>query len=366
MSSMRRTGTAVLVFASMFAASACGGGATTAPSTVTPAGSQTAASAGALPAKLPLELATVQLWGSRDPQSMAEVVIADKKGYFSDEGLTVETKFVSFGSEIPPAVAGGSIVLGKQAGGGVILMAQTTQVRVFVRTSDISGGIGVVVQPTANIKTINDLEGKKLGMPKTTPNTNGVKKLMAAYGADYAKITIANMQPADAVTAFQKGDIDAAFVPETALSKIRESGGILLHTGQVSWLDGTPKPKAFGYYNPDVLFATKEFADKNPNTILALMRAMKRGVEYIKSNPDDAAQIVAGPMNSSPEVMKTAWTEFGFTFDFIDSTLATPMDELSQVLLDAGDNKAAPLFKDYSDPSFLRKLDPAAVQTTIQ
>jgi ABC-type nitrate/sulfonate/bicarbonate transport systems, periplasmic components len=297
---------------------------------------------------------------------MAEVVIADKKGYFTDEGLTVDVKFVSFGSEIPPAVAGGSIVLGKQAGGGVILMAQTTQVRVFVRTSDISGGIGVIVRPQANIKTIKDLEGKKLGMPKTTPNTDGVKKLMAAYGADYSKLTIVNLQPADAVTAFQKGDIDAAWVPETALSTLRNGGGVLLHTGQVSWLDGTAKPRPFGYYNPDVLFATKAFADKNPNTILAVMRAMKRGIDYIKSNPDDAATIVAPAMNSTVEIMKTGWTEFGFTFDFDDSNLATPMDALSQLLMESGDNKLAPKFKDYSDPSFLRKLYPDAVKTSIQ
>jgi ABC-type nitrate/sulfonate/bicarbonate transport system substrate-binding protein len=240
---------------------------------------------------------------------MAEVVVANTNGYFKDEGLTVEVKFVSFGSEIPPAVAGGSIVLGKQAGGGVILMAQTTPVRVFVRTSDISGGIGVVVRPQANIKTIKDLEGKKLGMPKTTPNTDGVKKLASAYGADYSKITIVNLQPADAVTAFQKGDIDAA--------------------------------------------------------ILALMRAMKRGIDYIKSNPNEAATIVAPAMNSTPEFMKTAFQEFGFTFDFDDSNLATPMDALSQLLLESGDNKSAPKFKDYSDPSFLRKLYPDAVKTSI-
>lgn len=46
-------------------------------------------------------------YGVIDPQISAQQIIADKKGYFKEEGLNVENKFVQAGGDISPLISGG-------------------------------------------------------------------------------------------------------------------------------------------------------------------------------------------------------------------------------------------------------------------
>ena len=55
------------------------------------------------------ETKTFQIWTSRDAQQGALPIVTAKQGFFQKEGLNVEVKFVSSGSEIPSGMAGGTI-----------------------------------------------------------------------------------------------------------------------------------------------------------------------------------------------------------------------------------------------------------------
>ena len=56
-----------------------------------------------------VETKSFQIWTSRDAQQGALPVVAARRGFFEKEGLNVEVKFVSSGSEIPAGMAGGTI-----------------------------------------------------------------------------------------------------------------------------------------------------------------------------------------------------------------------------------------------------------------
>jgi ABC-type nitrate/sulfonate/bicarbonate transport system substrate-binding protein len=55
------------------------------------------------------EQQNVQLWTTRDAQQGALPIVAARQGFFRDNGLNVELRFVSSGAEIPAGMAGGTI-----------------------------------------------------------------------------------------------------------------------------------------------------------------------------------------------------------------------------------------------------------------
>jgi ABC-type nitrate/sulfonate/bicarbonate transport system substrate-binding protein len=61
---------------------------------------------GAAASAADLELKSLDVFTSRDPQ-LAVQISSRSKGYFRDEGLDVNVKYLSGGGEIPPGMSGG-------------------------------------------------------------------------------------------------------------------------------------------------------------------------------------------------------------------------------------------------------------------
>src|SRR5262249_56728299 len=95
---------------------------------------------------------------ARDAQPASKLVIADKKGFFREQGLEVQIKYFTAGSEIPPGMAAGSIVMASAgAPNAISLAARNFPMRVIAQMGDVAGGPGVVVRPPAAIKSSQEL-----------------------------------------------------------------------------------------------------------------------------------------------------------------------------------------------------------------
>src|SRR2546428_14030466 len=57
------------------------------------------------------ERKSLEVHTARDAQLASQLVIAEKKGFFRDQGLEVQVKYFPAGAEIPPGVAAGRIVV---------------------------------------------------------------------------------------------------------------------------------------------------------------------------------------------------------------------------------------------------------------
>lgn len=196
---------------------------------------------------------------ARDAQLASQLVIGQTKGFFRAHGLDVQIKYFTAGSEIPPGMAAGSIVMASAgAPNAISLVATNFPMKVIAQIADISGAQGVVVRPQAGIRVPKDLEGKKMGIVKAGPALDLFGKFSRAYGVDQNKITMANMLPPDLLTAFAKGDIDAYAVWEPYLTRGEQLGGKVLHTGTQSYVPGAEGPKRI-FSMACVLFTLESF-----------------------------------------------------------------------------------------------------------
>jgi NitT/TauT family transport system substrate-binding protein len=76
----------------------------------------------------------------------------------------------------------------------------------------------------------------------------------------------------------------------------RSLGGTLYFTGNRSYISGQEQPVSWLYIDSGVN-VKGDFMDKNPNTVRAVIRAIKRATDYINANPiEKSAEALSGPL----------------------------------------------------------------------
>jgi len=314
-------------------------------------------------AAAPPERNTLDVHTARDAQLASQLVIAQTKGFFKQEGIDVSIKYFTAGSEIPPGMASGSIVMASAgAPNAISLAASKFPMRVIAQIADISGAQGVVVQPKAGIRTPKDLEGKRLGIVKAGPALDLWGKFTRSYGVDTSKISMANMLPPDLLTAFIKGDIDAYAVWEPYLTRGEQAGGKLLHTGTQSYVPGAEGPKRI-FSMACVLFTLESFVKDNPNTTLAVLKGIRKAQQFMQdpANREAVLDILTEPLNIPKADLRKIMGRNTYQLQ-IDQALLDSMDGQTEFLHSIGFLRAAPKARTYVEPRFLREVDPALVR----
>jgi NitT/TauT family transport system substrate-binding protein len=300
---------------------------------------------------------------ARDAQLASQLVIGQTKGFFRAHGLDVQIKYFTAGSEIPPGMAAGSIVMASAgAPNAISLAANNFPMKVIAQIADISGAQGVVVRPQAGIRVPKDLEGKKMGIVKAGPALDLFGKFSRAYGVDQNKITMANMLPPDLLTAFAKGDIDAYAVWEPYLTRGEQLGGKVLHTGTQSYVPGAEGPKRI-FSMACVLFTLESFIKQNPNTTVALLRGLKQAQQFLAgpANTEAVLDILTEPLNIPKADLRKIMARNRYQLQ-IDQALLDSMDAQTEFLHSIGFLRSAPKARSYVEPRFLREVDPALVR----
>lgn len=206
--------------------------------------------------------------------------IAEAKGYFKDRGLNVE---IAIGGgpdqNIAQAMAGqveivmtGAVPLVAAVANGVPIVAVLgAEDHVEPATT------GLMVKGDSPIHTLEDLKGKRIGLPGIS-SPQGLATLLALEGAGIAQdeVSLVNL-PFDAVVeSAQHGQVDATF-PIGLFYTLARSQGFRAFPGVIRPLDDTPA----------VLYAaTRRWAEENADTLAAFNEAMLRA--YADANADEA------------------------------------------------------------------------------
>src|SRR3989475_8987500 len=310
-----------------------------------------------------LERKSLDVHTARDAQLASQLVIAEKKGFFREQGLEVQVKYFTAGSEIPPGMAAGSIVMASAgAPNAISLAASNFPMRVIAQMGDVAGAQGVVVRPQAGIRVPKDLEGKRMGIVKAGPALDLFGRFSRAYGVDQNKITMANMLPPDLLTAFAKGDIDAYAVWEPYLTRGEQLGGKVLHTGTQSYVPGAEGPKRI-FSMACVVFTIESFLKQNPNTTVALLRGLRQAQQFLDNpaNAEAGLHILTEPLNIPKADLRKIMARNRYQLQ-IDQALLDSMDAQTEFLHSVGFLRSAPKARTYVEPRFLREVDPALVK----
>jgi ABC-type nitrate/sulfonate/bicarbonate transport system substrate-binding protein len=368
------TGTLCILTALTVLFSACGSSsspaATTSSSAAATSSSTAASSTTAAPAAAANsapELKDFTIVGIRDAQLGAQQILADKMGYYKEEGLNVTNQLIESGPDIIPMVAGGSAPISIGTNFFDIIMASNNvSVKVVAPLAEIAGTQAVVGSKNLVLKSAKDLEGKTIGMPSGAETKYAIDQMGKELGVDVSKIKFINLAPSDALTALQKGDIDAMASHEPFVTKAINSGGKLLFSGTKSFL-----PEKTGDVNwmqlHTTLQVTDDFLKKNPNTIKAVLRALKKANDYLNSNRDAAIKILAPEFHLDEAELKQIMERNIYSLTVDDSYLTGSNGTgILNYFLSVGNIKSIPKVSSYNDFSLLKAVDPTLIKSELK
>lgn len=223
------------------------------------------------------------------------LTIAERKGFFEQEGLQVDISDFAGGAKALQALVGGSV--------DVVTGAYEHTIRMQAKGQDIRAACelgrfpGICLVRKRNlageIKTVADLKGRKIGVSAPGSSTHNIalyamKK--AGLNADDAAFISVGAGPG-AVVALQRGEIEAMSNAEPIISKLEEAGSadVMVDTRTEA---GTRA--LFGGSNPAAcLYAPYAFMERNPRTMQRLTNAFVKTLKWLaQASPEEVAATV--------------------------------------------------------------------------
>jgi NitT/TauT family transport system substrate-binding protein len=223
------------------------------------------------------------------------LALTDSLGYFKEQGLNVEINDFKGGSQSLTALVGGSA--------DVVTGAYEHTLRMQAKGQDILAvielgrypGIALAVKKDRadKIKTIADLKGAKIGVTAPGSSTNMIVwYLMAKVGLKPDDASFIGVgAAASAIVAIQRGEIDAISNVDPVISKLQSTNEVVV-LAETRTTEGTTKVLG-GPMSAAVLYLKRDFMDKNPNTVQALVNAFYKTLMWLdKATPEQVADKV--------------------------------------------------------------------------
>ncbi|KSV71912.1 taurine ABC transporter substrate-binding protein [Sinorhizobium sp. Sb3] len=192
-----------------------------------------------------------------------------------EAGYSIDWRQFSSAGDITTALASGDVPIGVLGSTGTAAAAtRGVELQLFWILDNIGQSEALVARDGSGIETPSDLKGKKVAVPfVSTSHFHLLVGMNKVWNVDPREVEILNLKPPQIVAAWQRGDIDAAYVWPPALSEIQKTGKTIsdsevIGDASVPTFDGLVVDKAWAAENPKLMEAftkvlAKAYADYN-------------------------------------------------------------------------------------------------------
>lgn len=191
-------------------------------------------------------------------------------------GATVDWRKFDSGSGVLRALASGDVQIGNLGSSPLAVGAsQKLPIEVFLIASQLGSSEALVVKKSIN--TPQDLIGKRIAVPFISTPHYSLLSALQHWDIEQQDVHILNMQPAAIAAAWQRGDIDGAYVWAPVVNELAKTGKVLTDSEQVG-LWGAP--------TLDVWVVRKDFAQSHPDVVTAFVRSTLAAQKAYLTAPD--------------------------------------------------------------------------------
>jgi taurine transport system substrate-binding protein len=204
-------------------------------------------------------------------------------------GYKINWRMFGGGGDVIRAMASGDVQIGEVGSAGVATAANQGQdVKLFWILDDIADAEALVARNGSGINSVKDLKGKKVATPFVSTAHYQLMADIKSEGVDGKAVTVMNMRPPEIAAAWERGDIDAAFVWDPVLSRIKGNGKVIATSGSIG---------KKGYPTFDGLVVRSDWAEKNEAFMVALVKALAKADAAYRTDAAkwtvDSAQVKA-------------------------------------------------------------------------
>ncbi|MFO1330168.1 MAG: taurine ABC transporter substrate-binding protein [Rubrivivax sp.] len=235
-----------------------------------------------------LALAGLALAGSSFAQPKKEVTIAHQdmlvpfrtvmeSGELEKAtGYKINWRMFGGGGDVIKAMASGDVQIG-EAGSSPITAAasQGQDVKLIWILDDIADAEALIARNGSGIAGVKDLKGKKVATPFVSTAHYQLMAIMKVEGVDAKGVNVMNMRPPEIAAAWERGDIDAAFIWDPVLGKIKGNGKVIATSKTIG---------AKGFPTFDGVIVNSKWAAEHEGFVVALVKALAKADEAYRAN----------------------------------------------------------------------------------
>lgn len=217
----------------------------------------------------------------------APALIAEKEGFYKQEGLDVDLKALGDGPVIQQALAAGELDVA-YVGTPPVYQWYSRGLKSTILAKVNYGQAAVIVDNKSPIRDLAGLHGKKLAGVK---KGSGMDVLLRGYVLKEAAglnpdsdVDIIDMPPGNMNAALERNIVDAAFTWEPFVSQalLRGNTRVLFDVNQ-----------ALPQYPWYVVIALPKTLQDRPDDVVKLLRAHRKAVDFLNQHPEESNRIIA-------------------------------------------------------------------------
>ncbi len=246
--------------------------------------------------------------------------------YEKATGAKINWQKFDGGADVIAAIASGSLDIG-YVGSSPLAAAASRELPVetiFV-VGLISEAEALAVRSVAKPE---DLVGKKIATPFVSTAHYSLLTALKHWNVDPKAVEILNLRPPEIAAAWERGDIDGAYVWDPVLAQLKKSGTVLATSADVA---------DWGGPTFDAWIVSKKFAEEHADVVTAFVKVTGDATAAYRANPDawnatspeaeKIARLTGAKREDVPALLK------GYTFPSLE-------EQVGEALLGGGTTKA--------------------------
>ncbi|MGG1129406.1 aliphatic sulfonate ABC transporter substrate-binding protein [Bacillus amyloliquefaciens] len=283
-------------------------------------------------------------------QSLSPLLIAKEKGWFEEafkkDGIKV--KWVEFQSG-PPQFEG--LAADKldfsQVGNSPVISGQAAGIdfKEIGLSQDGLKANGILVNKGSGIQSLKELKGKKIAVAKGSSGFDFLYKALDKAGLSADDVTIIQLQPDEAVSAFENKSVDAWSIWEPYLSiETLQHGAEILANGESTDL-----------YSPGFTLVRTGFSKEHPDEVVRFLNVFNKAVTWQKEHKDKAVSLYAKIKHLNPKVVRNVLNNTEPLNEPIDDDIVKAQQETADFQYRTKAIHKKIHVKDVVDNSFIKK-----------
>jgi len=223
--------------------------------------------------------------------------IAIAEGYLDEhlgeEGIELNYTVFDSGAEANQALASGSIDFATMGNTNAITaLARDLNVELVWIHEVLGENEALVVKNDSGIEEVEELAGERIAVPFAS--TAHYILLNVLKEAEIEEdVQLLDMQTAEIVAAWQRGDIKAAYSWQPTLQALLADGYTLTDSREMA---------EKGYITANVEVVRTEFSEQYPELVAGFITAMNRAGDLYREEPQKAAEIAGNELGIEAEV----------------------------------------------------------------
>lgn len=210
-------------------------------------------------------------------------------------GYKINWRMFSGGGDVIRAMASGDVQMGEVGSSPLTAAASQGQdIKAFWVSADIADAEALVARNGSGVNSLKDLKGKRVGVPFVSTAHYQLMAALKHNGVAGKDLNVMNMRPPEIAAAWERGDIDATFVWDPVLSKVKAKGKVIATSGSVGKM---------GFPTFEAIAVNAKWAAENEAFMVAFVKALNRATEQTR------AQLKGWTPDSAPIKAIAKWTK---------------------------------------------------------